>query len=324
MKEINVLFSSVGRRVELVNSFRRAKEQLGIEGNLVGVDMDELAPALRFVDKKYIVPRLNSEDFIPMIIDICQKENISLIIPTIDTELEIYSRNKDTIESNTNATIMVSSKESINIIRDKKATCRFLQANNIGVPKLITDEDIENRNIKFPLFIKPLDGSSSINAFKVRNIDELLFFNNYITNPIVQEFAEGQEYCVDVFCDFNSKLITAVPKMRISHRSGEITKSKIVKDREIIDLAKKIVEILRPIGEINFDCIKTKDGIKVIEINGRFAGGAPISFEAGANTPIKLYKLLMGEQLEYSEDFEDEMIALRFDNAVYLNAKKVI
>lgn len=324
MREINVLFSSVGRRVELVNSFRKAKEKLGISGKLVGVDMDELAPALRFVDIRYKVPRLDSEDFITSIIEICNKENISLIIPTIDTELEIYAINREKIESNTNARIMVSSEKSINIIRDKIATCKFMEENNIGVPKLVTEEDIINKKIKFPLFIKPLDGSSSINAFKVNNMEELLFFNKYIPNPIIQEFAEGQEYCVDVFCDFDSEVISVVPKMRISHRSGEITKSKIIKDREIIDLAKKIVKVLKPIGEINFDCIKTKDGIKVIEINGRFAGGAPISFQAGADSPTKLYKLLMGEKLEYNEDFKDEMIALRFDDAVYLDSKEVI
>ena len=73
LKKINILFLSAGRRVELINSFREAKEKLGIEGKLVGVDLDELAPALNFVDVKYKVPRINSKDFIPTIIDICKK-----------------------------------------------------------------------------------------------------------------------------------------------------------------------------------------------------------------------------------------------------------
>lgn len=76
MKKINILFLSAGRRVELINSFREAKEKLGIEGKLVGVDLDELAPALNFVDVKYKVPRINSKDFIPTIIDICKKEQV--------------------------------------------------------------------------------------------------------------------------------------------------------------------------------------------------------------------------------------------------------
>jgi carbamoyl-phosphate synthase large subunit len=63
------------------------------------------------------------------------------------------------------------------------------------------------------------------------------------------------------------------------------------------------VKVLKPKGEINFDCIKTKDSIKIIEINGRFAGGAPISFKAGANSPQNLYKLLLGETLKYNENY---------------------
>lgn len=318
MKKINILFSSAGRRVELINSFREAKEKLGIEGKLVGVDLDELAPALNFVDVKYKVPRLNSKDFIPTIIDICKKEEISLIIPTIDTELELYSKNKKLIEES-GAKVMVSDIDITSIMRNKIKTYEYLKKHGFGVPRLITDEDIKCKNYSFPLFIKPLDGSSSINAFKINNEKELMFFKEYIPNPMIQEFADGQEYCVDVFSDFNSKLITVVPKLRVAHRSGEITKAKVVKDREIIELTKKLVSILKPQGEINFDCIKTQEGIKIIEINGRFAGGAPISFKAGANSPEKLYKLLQNEELEYNEDYTDGMIALRFDDAVFLN-----
>lgn len=319
MREINILFSSAGRRVELINSFKKARDNMNINGNFIGIDIDEFAPALNFVDKKYIVPRLNSSEFIPTIIEICKKENISLIIPTIDTELEIYSKYKELIEKETNTKIMVSDIDVISTVRDKVKTYEFLKNEGFDVPKLITEDDIKNKNYTFPLFIKPLDGSSSINAFKIENEKELMFFKDYIPNPIIQEFADGQEYCVDVFSDFESNIVTTVPKLRLAHRSGEITKSKIVKDKEIIELSKRLVKVLKPKGEINFDCIKTKDSIKIIEINGRFAGGAPISFKAGANSPKNLYKLLLGETLKYNENYTDGMIALRFDDAIFLN-----
>ena len=43
-----------------------------------------------------------------------------------------------------------------------------------------------------------------------------------------------------------------------------------------------------------------------------------MSFKAGANSPKKLYELLMGKKLEYSQDIKDGFIALRFDSCVYL------
>ncbi|MDZ5003276.1 ATP-grasp domain-containing protein [Clostridium perfringens] len=313
---INVLFSSVGRRVELVEAFREAKEELNLEGSLIGADMDELAPALRFVDKAYIVPRIKSENFIDSIIDICKKEKISLIIPTLDTELLVYSQNKERIERESGAKVMVSDEYVIDIIRNKIKTYEFLKSKGFKVPKLI--REIEKKDYKFPLFIKPLDGSSSINNFKINNEKELQFFSSYVPNPMIQEFAEGQEYCVDVFTDFKGKLLSVSPKVRLAHRGGEITKGKIVLDKDIINLAKELCNTLKFSGEINFDCIKSKDGINIIEINGRFAGGSPMSFKAGANSPKKLYELLMGKKLDYSENIKDGFIALRFDSCVFL------
>lgn len=316
--ELNVLFSSVGRRVELVKAFREASNELKIKSKLIGVDMDELAPALNFVDKKYKVPKLSSEEFIPQIIEICKKENVAIIIPTLDTELSLYSKNKELIQNECGAKVMVSDENVISIIRNKVKTYEFLKENNFSVPKLIKEKDVKDKEYKFPLFIKPLDGSSSINNFKINNERELEFFKEYVSNPMIQEFSEGQEYCVDVFCDFKGNVITVVPKIRIAHRGGEITKAKIVKDRELIEIGKKLASLLKPCGEINFDCIKTESGVDIIEINGRFAGGSPISFKSGANSPKKIYQLLMNEELQYNENFEDGFIALRFDDAVYI------
>ena len=46
--ELNVLFSSVGRRVELVKAFREASNELKIKSKLIGVDMDELSSCIEF------------------------------------------------------------------------------------------------------------------------------------------------------------------------------------------------------------------------------------------------------------------------------------
>lgn len=317
MKEINVLFSSVGRRVELVKYFDKARKKLGIKSNLIGIDLEKTAPALNFVDRYYLVPRVTDSTFIDKVIEICKKEKISIIIPTIDTELLLYSQNKERFRKEAGTEIMVSNEESIKIMRDKILTMKFLKENGLTVPRTLTEEDINNEDYEFPLFIKPLNGSSSFDNFKIKNKKELDFFKDYVPNPMIQEFAEGQEYCVDVFSDFDSNIITAVPKKRVAFREGEITKGEILKDRAIINVSKKIVEILKPIGEINFDCIKNGDKITLLEINGRFAGGCPMSFEAGANSPENIYRLLLGEKLEYNEDYCHGMWGLRFDDCIF-------
>lgn len=320
MKDINILFLSAGRRVELIKSFRAAMNENNINGKIIAVDLKEDAPAIFFADEYFKIRPVKEEGYIEDVVKICNDKNISLIIPTIDTELSILSENKGYIEKNTNAKVMVSDKNVISIIRDKFKTYRFLKQNGFNTPKVIFKNDIDSENYKFPLFIKPLDGSSSINNFKINNKLELDFFMNYVPNPIIQEFAEGNEYCVDIFTDFNGNAITIVPKLRAAARTGEISKGIIKKDRRIIEEMKRLVEVLKPVGEINVDCMVSDETISIIEINGRFAGGAPMSFKAGANSPLNLIKLLQGESLEYNEDYDDGFMVLRYDDAVSINS----
>lgn len=319
--EINILILSAGRRVELIKCFKEARGLANIKGKIITADICSTAPATYFGDKNYVVPRVEEQEYINSIIDICKNENIKLIIPTIDTELLILAENKDLIEKSINVKVMISHKEVINICRNKINTNRFFEEHGFGVPIEITLEDIKNKNYSFPIFVKPFNGSSSINTFKINNEKELNFFIEYVKNPILQEFIEGDEYTVDTFSDFEGNVITIVPRKRLATRSGEVSKGKIVKDRELITEVKKVLDILKPIGHITVQCMKTKKGIKFIEINPRFGGGAPMSIKAGANSPLNLYKLLKGENLSYNEDYKENILALRFDDSIFLNEK---
>lgn len=322
MNDINILILSAGRRVELVKRFIKAKEKLRIKGNVVAVDISDTAPAMYFADKYYLIPRIDSDEYINSVIDVCKKEEISLIIPTIDTELLKLSENRNRIEKETSAKILLSRDEVIRVCRDKKNTQRFFEENGFGVPEMISNEDIKNGNYTFPLFIKPLDGSSSINTFKLTNKEELDFFIKYIKKPMIQKFITGEEYSVDVFCDFESKPITIVPRRRIATRGGEIAKGQILRDCEIINDVKRMLDILKPIGHITIQLMKTEKGIEYIEINPRFGGGAPMSIDAGADSCENIYHLLMGESLCYNENYKDKALFVRFDSSIMINKDK--
>lgn len=313
---MNILIMSAGRRVELIKLFKETAEKLHINSKIIAADISNTAPAIYFADNFYLIPRIGEDGYINSIIDICKKENIKLIVPTIDTELRLLSTNKTFIESMTNAKVLVSSENVIDICRDKRNTQKFFEENNFGVPKEYSPNDTD---IKFPVFIKPIDGSSSINTFKVNSEYELNFFKTYIKNPMIQEFIEGEEFTVDAFLDFDSNVISIVPRRRIQTRAGEIIKGKIIKDREIINDVKKLLETLRPIGQITIQCMKTSEGIKYIEINPRFGGGAPMSIRAGANSCEYLYKILMGEKLSYNENYSENLTFLRFDDSIMLD-----
>ena len=53
MKEINVLILSAGRRVELINCFKEARDNLRIKGKVIAADLSDTAPAIYHADKQY-------------------------------------------------------------------------------------------------------------------------------------------------------------------------------------------------------------------------------------------------------------------------------
>lgn len=315
MGNLNIFILSAGRRVELVKLFKKAAQNLNIKSNIVTGDASNDAPALYFSDRSYQLPLVSSDLYIEKIIEVANDEKISLIIPTIDTELLILSKNKQYIEENTNAKVLISNEEVIKICRDKINTQNYMEKNGFSMPKMLNISNVTS-DTEFPLFIKPKSGSSSIGAYKVENYEELMNYSETINDPIIQEFASGDEYTVDVFLDFNSNVISVAPRLRIETRAGEISKGKIVKDRTIIDTIIELMNVLKPIGHITVQLIKTNTGIQFIEINPRFGGGAPMSIMSGADTPEYLYKLLLGETLKYNENYRQNIQFLRFDNSI--------
>jgi carbamoyl-phosphate synthase large subunit len=108
-------------------------------------------------------------------------------------------------------------------------------------------------------------------------------------------------------------------------RAGEVSKSQIVKNIQIMNEAHRLVEKLGAgPGVITLQLFLTGDDkIKFIEINPRFGGGAPLSIKAGANFPKWILQELSGQNPRIRPDsFKDNLIMLRYDNEVWLDGSQ--
>ena len=313
---MRILFTSVGRRVELIQAFRNASKHLGIDLIIYGADMDETAPALCFCDKKIRVCNISNEDYIPSLLGLCKQERIDALIPTIDTDLLLLSQNKSLFERN-GTKVFVSMESKIRVCRDKRETAKFFES--VGLKSPIPVDDYKKYDMGFPAFIKPKDGSSSVNAYKVNNALELETYANRVPDYIVAPFIEGVEYTVDVFCDYDGNPLLITPRIRLAVRSGEVLKTQVDLDETIIEETKQIVDVFRPCGPITIQLIRQKDTGRdfFLEINPRFGGGAPLSMKAGADSSAVLLRLINGEKLRFfGNTAEDGAIYSRFDQSV--------
>lgn len=317
---MNILFSGVGRRIELIQAFRNAALVLNKELKIFGADITGTAPALAYCDFVRKVVPMKDEHYVQNLLDICLKDHIDLVIPTIDTDLLVLSENKHIFQEQ-GTDVLISEPNMISICRDKNNTSQFFVDCGLKAPMPVNDwhEYLEG----FPAFIKPKDGSSSINAYKVDSLNELEVYAKQVDDYIVQPFISGREYTIDIFCDFDGNPLTIVPRERLQIRAGEVLKTKIVLDEIMINEAKAICKSFKPCGPLTVQLIRDDNGIDwFIEINPRFGGGAPLSMKAGARSAEAVLRLLGGDECEAITDIADGAVYSRFDQSVCITEGK--
>ncbi len=316
-KILNILFTSVGRRVSLLGEFRRAATDLRIRLNIHAADSSELAPALQVADRAAVVPTINSAGYIDSLLEHCRRNEINALIPLIDTELLVLAEAQDRFEQ-AGTKAIVSSPEVIRIATDKILTAEFLAEHDLLTPKILTGKDLDSAQL--PLFTKPRFGSSSHEVHKITTAEELAFHRSARPESIIQEFIDGQEYTVDVFADFDGRPLCAVPRRRDEVRGGEVSKGQTVRHQGIIDQSLKLVETLGGCaGMITVQCFLTPDDrVVFIEINPRFGGGVPLSIQAGADSPKWLLELLLGRTPAIEPNcWTDGMLMLRYEQGMF-------
>ncbi len=318
---MNILFTGVGRRIELLQAFRNASLVLNKKLKIYGADMTGTAPALAYCDYTRSVVAMKDPEYINNLLQICINDHIDLLIPTIDTDLLVLSENKEQFEL-IGTKVMVSAANMIRICRDKNNTAQFFIDCGLYTP--ITVNNWKDYTSGFPAFIKPKDGSSSINAFKIENIEALNIYSRQLKDYIIQPFVDGKEYTIDIFCDLEGNLISIVPRERIQVRDGEVLKTRIELDQTMIEEAKVLCSAFRACGPMTVQLIRDKNtGIDYfIEINPRFGGGAPLSMKAGANSAEAILKILDGETVKYNSDIVDGAIYSRFDQSICITENK--
>ena len=307
---MNILITSAGRRVSLVSYFQKeAKALLGENSKVFATDLDpHTSSACYIADGSFKVGRFTDVDYMDILLSICKKNNIKLIVPTLDPELELLSVNRALFQKE-GIEIIISEIGFVKKCRDKRIINTFFAENGFLLP-----EEIDITNPTFPMFIKPIDGSSSKDLYFIEDASMLSEYLINKDNLMYLEYlpkSEYKEYTVDMYYDKNSEVKCIVPRVRLAVRGGETNKGITDKKAEIIDfLTKHLSNIPGARGCLTLQLFlgKTNGKIYGIEINPRFGGGYPLSYLSGANYPGWLIKeYLLGEEIPFFNEWEDKL-----------------
>lgn len=315
---MNILFTCAGRRTYLLNYFR---ENLNEGDTIIATDMQLSAPALQVADVKIQVPAVYAKDYIDITIDICRKHHVDALISLNDLELPILAENKARFAAE-GVIVIVSGPEVIDICFDKYKTAQWTESIGLNAPKTYVRLDDAKKalaagDIAFPLFMKPRWGSGSIGLETIDDMEELDIYYNILMKKIkksilatasvgdeyimIQEKLTGQEFGLDVMNDLHGNHVAVSVKKKLAMRAGETDKAITVDLPEVRAMGKKIGENLHHIGNLDVDIMQRANGdYCVLELNPRFGGGFPFSYEAGVNLPKAIIEWIKGNAVDTS------------------------
>ena len=316
----NVLITSAGKRVSLVEAFKKELAISFPSSKVYTADMNpEWAPACRVSSQFFKLPAVTAESYIQELLSLCLTLRIGLVIPTIDTELQILALHSELFLSE-GIHLVISDSVFIERCRDKRKTNDLFYDLKIKTPRSI------NPHVPtFPMFIKPYNGSLSQGIkviFDADNWNPKLVEDNTLMFMEYLDPKEYQEYTIDAYFDRCGNLKCLVPRRRIEIRCGEISKGITEKElfyETLVNLLSKI-EGARGCLTIQFFKGIQSNQIYGIEINPRFGGGYPLSYHAGANYPgMLINEYLKQNEIEFVHNWNDGIVMLRYDQELIFN-----
>lgn len=281
----NILLLSVGTRNKVVQYFKRALKGKGL---VIATDASDLSPAIYDADKHYVVPPINSPGYVDLLLDICRKEQVAGILSLIDPELGLLAKNEKKF-NDVGTTVIGSSYDLCELAMDKMRMYQWLTLHGYNCAKSWIEKfkfyrAVDAGEVCYPVFVKPVCGSASINIFKAYDKDAIDFFFAHADGLMIQKLLNGVEIGADVYVDLISgEVVSIFTKKKIKMRAGETDKAVSFKNPELFALIEKFVLEAGYKGQIDIDIFDIDGQYYINEVNPRFGGGYPHAYESGCN-----------------------------------------
>jgi carbamoyl-phosphate synthase large subunit len=290
---VNVLVTSAGRRTTLVRAFAEATHGRG--GLVIAGDVDGLAPALFLADMSLRTVSITEPGYISDLITAVTERSIRLIVPTVDTDLQLLAANRATFEA-VGCRVAVSSERFVGIALDKFETTQAFRGSGISVPRswlpVARPEELPD-----VVFVKPRQGSASIDTFTVARAD-LETVLRMVASPVIQEVLTGPEITIDALLDLDGRPIHYVPRRRIKTIGGESVQGVTLDhDPGLESWIEQVLDACSSFGAagpLTLQAFLTPRGPVLSEVNPRFGGGFPLALAAGADYPAWLIDMVEG------------------------------
>jgi len=311
---VNVLITSASRKVWLVDAFRTA---LRATGNVIATDITRWAAAMHRADRALALSRSDQAGFVDELVELCESQDISLLIPTRDEELLILADSSHRFNE-VGTWVHVSTPDAVETCLDKRRFHDFCLDGGFPVPEMISDPS----SADLPLFVRPRRGKGSVGIGRLDRPEQLAEIANRSDDVIINRFVDAPEYTIDVFLSRDQTKISSVPRERMHVVAGESYIARTTNDPALRDAAAELCVALGLRGHNTVQAFRWSDGWAFIEVNPRFGGGAALGFAAGAPSPTWLVQESRGEPLSPPPgSYQSGLVMLRYTEDVFVQER---
>lgn len=282
-----VLLTGVGKRFDIVSAFGR-------HARTIAADPSLLAPARYAADLAVVPPRIDDPDYIPYLERVVAEHDVKAVVPLTDLDIHVLAAAGDRLPA------FVASVETTEAMYDKYKTHLALEAHGLPSPPTVLPPA---EPPSFPVMVKPVFGSGARSIHPCADRAEMEFFVGYVKEPVmVQRLMGGPEFSVDVLCDLGGRCLNAIPRTMLESRGGESIKGQVIRDEELIDLARRVAEAFAFRGPGTIQMFRDPEiGLAITDVNPRFGGAFPAPMYAalpGRTYPELIVRMAQGETVE--------------------------
>ncbi|MGA2461291.1 MAG: ATP-grasp domain-containing protein [Candidatus Bathyarchaeia archaeon] len=284
---------------------------------VIGTDSNPFSSGLYLASKGYVVPEASDPQYLDELLKISDKEKPKLIISGPEEETLKLSKNRTSFDER-RILLLCPDHATASTFADKIKTHESFTRFRIPTPEIY---DVDSA--RFPCILKPRFGRGGRQVFKVENREELNALIRRVSDPVVQEYVDGEEYSVDTFADMGANPLSVVPRLRLRVESGVSVKGMTVQDEEIIHICEQMVKDFKLAGPACIQCVKREGELRFTEVNTRFGGGSILSMKADPSIVSNIIRLGLGRTPIRSKGFRAGLVMLRYYSEVYLSERQV-
>lgn len=307
MQSIRVMVTGAGSMVG--QGIIKSLQHSSLNTTIIAADISPYHAGLYRADEAVLIPRVEAVNAFDDFVSIIKNNEINIVMIGSEYDLLFFSKNKQALEKETNATIIVSEFETVQMANDKWLTVQFLKENNLPYPESYLVENLEQalqiaEKLTYPFILKSRQGTSARNVFVIHNQHELMCYFPMISLPLLQKMISppkdelDNEYTCSIFKTKDNQIIGPFNSRRVlKNGSSWLTE---VKPFEFLNpILMKIADKLNFMGTINVQLMNSEHGPIPFEINARSSGTTAVRTYHGFNEPeMTIMSYFLGKKIE--------------------------